>query len=376
MDKTRLSKELTEHAKNHGIDLVGFTSSRPVECLPWSVDRVKGNYAPCNATKIDDWVYDPSIVLPGSKSVVIMGMYMYGVDKIIPSEPGIPRGKTGPWTRAYTAASKYPSEIITAFLKQRGYQAIFSNQLPYRTLALRAGLVNIGNNGFAYTKEFGSYIRLSCVVTDAELDSTDNGPVRSSNNCGRCSICKDICPTGALKGPHNYDYGLCLHQWNQGKGIHGTRIPRDDREKTGRYLMRTGLCLEMCPKNRKLIPRGPLPFELEDKPDSPELIPLVLASDDEYKRMLPYNVYKYGTENLRRDAVIALGNIGDPAAVNVLVKALKSMPAEIRCLAAWSLGKIGGTESYESLKRATEQEQDQEVQEEIAAAQKMIENKL
>jgi len=371
MNSETLTRSLREHAVSKGIAIIGFTNANPVECLPWSVGAQPGRYTPCNETKIADWVYDPRIVLEDANSVIIAGMYMYGFEKIIPSTPGTPRGKIGPWTRAYWEASQYAANVIINFLKDKGYNAVFTNCLPYRTLAVKAGIGNIGKNGFVYTKEYGSYLRLTCVVTDAILDWVDNGTV-SENDCGNCEICIKSCPTGALKGPGQYDYDMCLHQWQQGKGIHGTNIPREDREKTENYLMRTGKCIEVCPRNAALKPRGPFPFEVEDKPDSPELIPLVLADEEEYKRRLPFHTYKYGVENIRRDAVIALGNIGDPAAVPVLIEALNKMPLRIRALSAWSLGKIGGREAYNALLAAKKAEKEKEVLEEIEAAINMI----
>jgi epoxyqueuosine reductase QueG len=104
--------------------------------------------------------------------------------------------------------------------------------------------------------------------------------------------------------------------------------------------VRCGHCLEVCPKNRKLTPRGSLPYQREDKPDSPELIPLVLADDEAYERMLPATVVKYGVKNIRRNVYIALGNIGDPAAIPVLQEALTVMPDELQKLATWAIQKI------------------------------------
>jgi len=72
-------------------------------------------------------------------------------------------------------------------------------------------------------------------------------------------------------------------------------------------------------------------------------------------------------ENVRRNAIIALGNVGDPAALPVLAEALTdaSWPPRIRRVAAWALGCIATPEVIAVLRRAAETEADAEVRCEI-----------
>lgn len=346
-----LTRDLKQHARERGIDVIGITSAEPIHCLPWGTTEHRPSekarttawaYDPCSQSRVGDNVYDPTRILADARSVIVAALYTYGVDKIIPSTPGAPRGKIGPWTRDYSKASRYASEVIGGFLKERGFQAAFTNSLPYKTLALRTGVVSIGKNGFVFTKAHGSFLRWTCVVTDAELESSDI-PIDeecAAESCGQCTICIDTCPTGALQGIRQYERNLCLHLWLQGEGKYGPHIPPEERARLGSFLVRCGHCLEVCPKNRKLTPRESLPYKRENKPDSPELLPLVLADDEAYERMLPATVVKYGIETIRRNVYIALGNVGDPAAIPVLQEASKVMPDELQKLAIWAIKKI------------------------------------
>jgi epoxyqueuosine reductase len=359
-----LSRDLKQHARERGIDVIGITSAEPIHCLSWNTTEYNPSeqarttawvHDPCSQSRVADNVYDPTRVLANAHSIVMAAMYMYGVDKIIASTPGVPRGKIGPWTRDYSKGSSYAGEIVAEFLKAHGFQGVSTNSLPYKTLALRTGAVSIGKNGFVFTKEHGSFLRWTCVVTDAELERRDI-PIDencAAEDCGQWTICIDTCPTGALQGIRQYERNLCLHLWLRGAGKYGPHIPPEERAKTGTFLVRCGHCLEVCPKNCRLTPRESLPYQRENKPDSPELIPLVLADDEAYKRMLPASVVKYGIDNVRRNVYIALGNIGDPAAIPVLREASKVMPEELRELATWAIEKIGTTKRSKPLKEQT-----------------------
>jgi len=59
------------------------------------------------------------------------------------------------------------------------------------------------------TKEFGAAIRLSGVVTSAEL--VKDAPL-DEDVCDHCLRCIDACPTGALSGEGKIDKRLCGDQ--------------------------------------------------------------------------------------------------------------------------------------------------------------------
>ena len=95
------------------------------------------------------------------------------------------------------------------------------------------------------------------------------------------------------------------------------------------------------------------------------MIPLVLADEDELHARLPYHVIKYGSENIRQNAIIALGNMKDAAAIPVLKRGLHTLSAYHRSLCAWALGELG---AKEELLEAKPLETDSRVLLEIAAA--------
>lgn len=59
---------------------------------------------------------------------------------------------------------------------------------------------------------------------------------------------------------------------------------------------------------------------------------------------------KYGSDVVRRDATVALGEMGDPRAIDPLIEALKDDDHwRVRGNAAWALGKIGDVGAVDSL---------------------------
>lgn len=369
-----LTNALFAFAAQKQIDLTGVTTAEPVHCLPWAYDTDETQNRPCEPSKIAPDTYDPERILPGARSVIMAGMYMYGFDHLIASEPGCPRGNIGPWTRGYVEAGRYAADSIAAWLTARGYCAVFTNALPYRTLAVRSGIGRIGNNGFLYHEAMGCYLRLTCVVTDALL-TPYQGPPMDGNDCGACRLCAKSCPTGALRGPRDYCADDCLHLWLQGQGSCADGIPPEKRHMCRNYLMRTGLCLSVCRRNRNLKPRASFPFQAEQKEDSPALIPLVTADEAAYMSRLPYHVYKYGIRYIRRNVILALGNAADPAAVPALREGLHSLTPDCRALCAWALGEIGTKQAEEALLEREREETEPAVLAELRQAKEKITGK-
>lgn len=73
-----------------------------------------------------------------------------------------------------------------------------STPLPHKKIAILAGLGWIGKNNLLITQEYGSAFCICSVITNAQLP-TENRPIIMSK-CGECTVCKDICATGAIYG--------------------------------------------------------------------------------------------------------------------------------------------------------------------------------
>jgi epoxyqueuosine reductase len=342
-DASELARSLQRHAERKGLAFVGCTSAAP---LPSGQDGS---------------AFDPRGVLPSARSVVVAACYVYGLDAPEPSEPGRPRGRYGPWTRAIGPGSRYGEQVVTSFLTSRGHQVVAALELPLKAAAVRSGAAYYGKNSLIHADGCGSYLKLSAVITDAELDCRDASI--EASDCGDCDACVRACPTGAIDRPYHVVRERCICHW-----LKGAPIPREQRARVGAYIFRCGLCQEVCPKNEGLRPATADLFELEDKSDSPELLPLILADEEYYRMVLPAFVAEHGTETIRRNAIVALGNSGDPAALGTLVEALSWPEPSVRGVAAWALGALGGPVAEQELRKRLGEEGDASVRDEIEAA--------
>ncbi len=193
-----------------------------------------------------------------------------GISIAIALNPDIIAGiQDGP-NRQYYEEYKRANQLLNTlgsqaaqFLKQKGYKAscsaatntgidprTLSTRLPHKTVATRAGLGWIGKCALLVTREFGSAVRLTTVLTDTPV-AVDQ-PVNIFT-CGDCTACVDACPGQAVSGKH----------WEAG-------IPRDSFynafacRKTARDFKKVrqgvhddicGICIAACPWTKKYLER-------------------------------------------------------------------------------------------------------------------------
>jgi epoxyqueuosine reductase len=108
----------------------------------------------------------------------------------------------------------YPSHISLAIIAQtvadqlekNGYNVASLSSLTYKRLAHLAGLGNYGKNSLIINPVYGPWIRLTAVLTSAELVS--DKPFEQ-DLCGHCDLCLKACPMGALT-PYKVDDSRCM----------------------------------------------------------------------------------------------------------------------------------------------------------------------
>jgi len=233
--------------------------------------------------------------------------------------------------------------------------------LTEKPIAQRAGVGWYGKNGIIITERFGSWVVLGEIITELELDTDES----LQRDCGDCTICSDSCPTKAIVSPYIIDRAKCLQFISE----RVMKVPLAFREKWGDRLYGCITCQEVCPQNRKVRPKKYTP-EYGYISSRIPLIPLLQITEGEFQNYFAYNqIVMRPKEAIKRNAVLALGNIGDPRAVIPLIKVLQEDDNSIvKGHTAWALGKIGGEKAKLALENALRIEGDKEVGEEIANA--------
>jgi epoxyqueuosine reductase QueG len=79
-------------------------------------------------------------------------------------------------------------------------------EINHKTVAAIAGLGGIGLNRLLVTPEYGPFIRLGTILTDAFLNAEQS---LDENPCDECGACKDACPAEAIKEDGTLEYRAC-----------------------------------------------------------------------------------------------------------------------------------------------------------------------
>ncbi len=79
-------------------------------------------------------------------------------------------------------------------------------EICWRRAGVRAGLGTYGETGALVTKEYGQAVRLSGMVTTAEL--SEDSPLKE-DVCDHCMRCIESCPVNALSGEGKINKKLC-----------------------------------------------------------------------------------------------------------------------------------------------------------------------
>lgn len=203
----------------------------------------------------------------GDLSGIVKGSMKTGISAAVPVPKHIVRDlQTAPtkeYYDAYHSLNAQLDEIVTSgaeFLTEHGYHAqanttkvVVTNEdwrtpLPHKTVAARAGLGWIGKSCLLVTREYGSAIRLSSILTDAPLPFD---PPVTQSHCGGCSICVDRCPakalTGALWTPGTKREAI-FHK-EECKKMQIQRM----KQATGIETDLCGLCFAVCPYTQKYL---------------------------------------------------------------------------------------------------------------------------
>jgi epoxyqueuosine reductase len=218
-----------------------------------------------------------------------------------------------------------------------------------RDAAARAGLGFAAKSTMLIVPGAGSYVLLGELLVDIDVAPSSETTPR----CGACRACLDACPTGAFVDAHVLDARRCISYLTielQGP------IPRELRPLIGRRVFGCDVCQEVCPFNAASA-RKPGAAELAPLPelDPVDLVALLELTASGYRRLVKGSALRRASlARLARNAAVALGNTGDPAAVAPLSRAtLEHKSALVRGHAAWALGRIGGDLAEQTLRRAT-----------------------
>jgi epoxyqueuosine reductase len=288
---------------------------------------------------------DPTSALPSARTAVVVAVAYPSAREPAPVPPAGPRPAAGAVARyAATGAYDLLHEVLAAgaeALRSAGWRAVVvfdDNALVDRAIAHRAGIGWLGKSANLLVPGAGSYVVLGTVLTDAPLADAGPAPEPVADQCGTCRRCLDGCPTGAIVGPGVLDASRCLSWLLQAEGD----FPAEHREALGDRLYGCDECQEVCPPNRRAPEVERAPGGTGDRVGLEWV--LTAADEDLMARLGAWYVPRRDPRYLRRNALVVLGNVGDPsdpAVVALLRRWACSGDEMLSSHAAWAAGRLG-----------------------------------
>lgn len=195
------------------------------------------------------------------------------------------------------------ADKISKVCVSHGYR-IFTDSAPVleKPLAEKAGLGWIGKNTNLINRHAGSWFFLGEIFTNIPLPCD----TPTTNHCGSCRACLDVCPTQAIIAPYQLDARRCISYLTI--ELRGS-IPKDLRPLLGNRIYGCDDCQLVCPWNKFAKFTNENDFKPRHNLASADLIELFAWNESEFlQRTEGSAIRRIGYECWLRNIAVALGN--------------------------------------------------------------------
>jgi len=249
---------------------------------------------------------DISLVMPGVKSLICLGLNYYSPDQRS-ENPNHGKISRYGWGRDYhrvltkklkqldTWLHSQLSEIHTRYYVDTG-------PISEKAWAERAGIGWIGKHSNLITRDYGSWLFLAEILIDVELESDRPHP----EHCGTCTRCIDACPTDAITEPFVVNANLCIAYHTIEN--RDPELPEAIATNLNNWVAGCDICQDVCPWNQRFA-QATSESDFSPYPENinPSLNELAEISEEEYlKRFTGSALRRIKIERLRRNARAAI----------------------------------------------------------------------
>lgn len=241
---------------------------------------------------------NPSELFPGAKSVISVALNYYPENEISNRKHFISK---------YAYGKDYHDIMRSRLLDLQDKiklsfpninMRIFVDTAPIleRYFAMSAGLGFIGKNSCIINPDYGSYVFLGEIITDAEFEN--DAP--SVESCESCQLCIDSCPVGALSAD-GLDARKCIsYHTIESK----SEIPKEIAARMTGQVFGCDICQDVCPHNINAQKTKCSDFKIHPEVDGLDYKTICEMSNREFNRRFA------GTSLIRAGRKKIVGNFG------------------------------------------------------------------
>jgi epoxyqueuosine reductase len=228
-----------------GIAKAGFLDEEAPRLLRWLSSGKSADMA-YMAERVEIRL-DPRKLLEGARSIICLAHSYYTDRKLNdPTAPKISKyARGGDYHRVLKGKAGRLAESLREHIGDFKYLiTVDTNYIQEKAWAVRAGVGWQGKNGLIMHRDTGSFLFLTLLIVDFDLDYDQPIP----DSCANCRICIDACPTAAIVEPRVVDATRCISYMTiEYKG----ELPNEMKGRFANWAYGCDTCQDVCPFNAK-----------------------------------------------------------------------------------------------------------------------------
>nr|WP_300001843.1 tRNA epoxyqueuosine(34) reductase QueG [Tissierella sp.] len=332
-----IERYIEDTSKKIGIDIIGFTDSSPLDLREILSDkRSLDRFTEFEEKDVEKRI-DPTLTMENCRSIIVIGVSYNTGFKAENKHRLNGKISMSSWGEDYHRVLKDKMHLLIEELEKEivfEYQTFAdTGPLVDRELARRAGVGFFGKNCSIINVDYGSFIFLGYILTDMVL----NPGISLKEDCGDCDLCLRACPTGALEQAFDLNPKRCISYLTQTKEL----IPEELRSKMGTNIYGCDRCQAICPKNKSVKFSSTLEFIPHHTRGRIDLEELLFISNKGFKRVYGSMAGSWRGKNiLKRNAIIAIGNMKDEKHISLLEEVRKDANPMLEVYIDWAIENI------------------------------------